>query len=88
MTRDDVIKTYLPNFNLYIHLLSIDEQMDVFKKFKAYMRKEDSIDNKKARYNCIKKPRLSKKVYLQITITDIIIIFLFHINFFKFNNGK
>ena len=88
MTRDDVIKTYLPNFNLYNHLLSIDEQMDVFKKFKAYMRKEDSIDNKKARYNCIKKPRLSKKVYLQITITDIIIIFLFHINFFKFNNGK
>ena len=88
MTRDDVIKTYLPNLNLYNHLLSIDQQMDVFKKFKAYRPKEYSIDNKKARYNCIKKPRLSKKVYLQITITDIIIIFLFHINFFKFNNGK
>ena len=82
MTRDDVIKTYLPNLNLYNHLLSIDQQMDVFKKFKAYRPKEYSIDNKKARYNCIKKPSLNKKVSLQIKTTDIIIIFLFHINLF------
>ena len=36
MTRSDVIKTYLVNFNLYKHLLSIDEQIDNHKKFKAY----------------------------------------------------
>ena len=82
MTSDDVIKTYLPNFNLYKHLLSVDEQIDDHKKFNAYMWKEYSIDNKKARYNCIKKPTLNKKVSLQIKTTDIIIIFLFHINLF------
>ena len=38
MTRDDVIKTYLANFNPYKHLLSIDEQIDNHKKFNAYMR--------------------------------------------------
>ena len=32
MTKDDVIKTYLANFNLYKHLLSIDEQKDDHKK--------------------------------------------------------
>ena len=82
MTSDDVIKTYLPNFNLYKHLLSVDEQIGDHKKFNAYMWKEYSIDNKKARYNCIKKPSLNKKVSLQIKTTDIIIIFLFHINLF------
>ena len=60
MTRDDVIKTDLANFNLYKHLLSIDEQIDDHKKFNAYMRKEYSINNKRARYNSIKKPNLSK----------------------------
>ena len=40
MTRDDVIKTYLTNFNLYKHLLSIDEQMDDHKKFKVYLHKK------------------------------------------------
>ena len=35
MTRYDVIKTYFANFNLYKHLLSIDEQKDDHKKFKA-----------------------------------------------------
>ena len=44
MTRDDVIKTYLPNFYLYNHLLSIDQQIDDHKRFNAYMRKEYSID--------------------------------------------
>ena len=82
MTGDDVIKTYLPNFNLYKYLLSVDEQIDDHKKFNAYMWKEYSIDNKKGRYNCIKKPSLNKKVSLQIKTTDIIIIFLFHINLF------
>ena len=82
MTSDDVIKTYLPNFNLYKYLLSVDEQIDDHKKFNAYMWKEYSIDNKKGRYNCIKKPSLNKKVSLQIKTTDIIIIFLFRINLF------
>ena len=82
MTSDDVIKTYLPNFNLYKYLLSVDEQIDDHKKFNAHMWKEYSIDNKKGRYNCIKKPSLNKKVSLQIKTTDIIIIFLFHINLF------
>ena len=82
MTSGDVIKTYLPNFNLYKHLLSVDEQIDDHKKFNAYIHKEYSINNKKARYNCIKKSSLSKKVSLQIKITDITIIFLFHINLF------
>ena len=36
MARDDVIKTYLTNFNLYKHLLSLEEQEDDHKKFKAY----------------------------------------------------
>ena len=40
MTRDDVIKTYLANFNLYKHLLSIDEQIDNHKKFKSNLRKK------------------------------------------------
>ena len=61
MTRDHVIKTYLANFNLYKHLLSIDEQIDDHKKFNAYMRKEYSINNKRARYNSIKKLNLNKK---------------------------
>ena len=82
MTSDDVIKTYLPNFNLYKYLLSVDEQIDDHKKSNAYMWKEYSIDNKKGRYNCIKKPSLNKEVSLQIKTTDIIIIFLFHINLF------
>ena len=29
MTRDGVIKTYFTNFNLYKHLLSIDEQRTI-----------------------------------------------------------
>ena len=61
MTRDDVIKTYLANFNLYNYLLSIDEQTDDHKNFNAYMHKEYSINNKRATYNSIKKPSLSKK---------------------------
>ena len=61
MTRDDVIKTYLANFNLYKHLLSIDEQTDDHKNFNACMHKEYSINNKRATYNSIKKPSLSKK---------------------------
>ena len=31
MTRGDVIKTYLANFNLYKHLLSIDQQKMIIK---------------------------------------------------------
>ena len=51
MTRGDIIKTYLANFNLYKHLLSIDEQVDNHKKFKVYLCKEYPVDTKKARYN-------------------------------------
>ena len=40
MTRGDVIKTYFANFNLFKHLLSIDQQIDNHKKFKIYLRKE------------------------------------------------
>ena len=61
MTRDDVIKTYLANFNLYKHLLSIDKQKDDHKKFNAYMHKAYSINDKRVRYNSVKKPSLSKK---------------------------
>ena len=49
MTRSDVIKTYLVNFNLYKHLLSIDEQIDNHKKFKVYLHKEYPVYTKKAR---------------------------------------
>ena len=61
MARDAVIKTYYANFNLYKHLLSIDEQLDDYKKFNPYMRKEYSFNNKRARYNSIKKLNLNKK---------------------------
>ena len=46
MTRDDVIKTYLANFNLYKDLLSIDEQID---------------DHKNLTYICAKNPLLMIK---------------------------
>ena len=61
MTKDDVIKTYLANFNLYKHLLSIDKQKDDQKKFNGYMHKAYSINDKRVRYNSVKKPSLSKK---------------------------
>ena len=61
MTRDDVIKTYFINFNLYNHLLSIDEQKDYHKKINAHLRKEYSINDKWARYNRIKKLSPTKK---------------------------
>ena len=51
MTRDDVIKNYLANFNLYKHFLSIDEQIDNHKKFKSHLRKEYPVITKKTRYN-------------------------------------
>ena len=46
MTRDDVMKTYLANFNLYKDLLSIDEQID---------------DHKNLTYICAKNPLLMIK---------------------------
>ena len=36
MTRGGVIKTYLTDFNLYKHLLSLEEQEDDHKEFNAY----------------------------------------------------
>ena len=36
MTRGGVIKTYLTDFNLYKHLLSLGEQEDDHKEFNAY----------------------------------------------------
>ena len=47
MTRGDVIKTYLANFNLCKHLLSIDQQIDDHKTFNAYLRKEYPVNTKK-----------------------------------------
>ena len=61
MTRSDVIKTYLVNFNLYKHLLRIDEQIDNHKKFKVYLHKEYPFYTKKARYNKNKKINPTKK---------------------------
>ena len=61
MTRDDVIKTYLVNFNLYKHLLSIDKQKDDHKEFNACIRKEYSINDKKVRYSHKNKLGLTTK---------------------------
>ena len=47
MTRGDVIKTYLANFNLYKHLLSIDQQIDDHKTCNVYLRKEYPVNTKK-----------------------------------------
>ena len=38
-----------------MHLLSIDEQTDDHKKFNANLHNEYPINDKKARYSCIKK---------------------------------
>ena len=51
MTRDGVIKTYLTIFNLYKHLLSLEEQGDHHKKFKSYLCKEYPVNTKKTRCN-------------------------------------
>ena len=51
MTRGGVIKAYLANFNLYKHLLSLEEQEDNHKNFKAYLRKEYPVNTKKTRCN-------------------------------------
>ena len=61
MTRRDAIKTYLVNFNLYKHLLSIDEQIDNHKKIKVYLHKEYPVNTKKARYNKNNKINPTKK---------------------------
>ena len=65
MTRSGVIKTCLANFNLYKHLLSLEEQEDNHKNFKAYLRKEYPVNTKKTRYNqnnqlCPTKKHLNK----------------------------
>ena len=61
MTRESVIKTYFANFNLYKHLLTIDEQIDDHKKFKAYLRKEYPVNTKRTRYNQSNKLYPTKK---------------------------
>ena len=47
MTWEGVIKTYFANFNLYGHLLSINEEIDDHKKFIVYLYKEYPINDKK-----------------------------------------
>ena len=61
MTRGDVIKTYLANFNLYKHLLSLEEQRYDNKKIKAYLGKKYPVNTKKARYNQNNKINPTKK---------------------------
>ena len=61
MTRTGVIKTYLTNFNLYKHLLSIDDQIDNHNIFNAYLRKEYPCITKETRYNQNNKLCLTKK---------------------------
>ena len=51
MTKGDVIKTYLANFNLYMHLLSLEEQGYDHQKFKVYLPTKCHVNTKKARYN-------------------------------------
>ena len=65
MIRGGVIKTCLAHFNLYQHLLSIDEQIDDHKKFELYLREEYPVNTRKTRYNqnnklCPTKKYLSK----------------------------
>ena len=43
MTRGGVIKTYLSNFNLYKHLLSLEEQEDDHQKFKAFFYVKNTL---------------------------------------------
>ena len=61
MTWYDVINTYFTNFKLYMHLLSIDEEIDDHKKFNAYLHKEYPFNDKKARHTCIKKLGVNRK---------------------------
>ena len=61
MTRDGVIKTYLTIFNLYKHLLSLEEQGDHHKKFKSYLRNEYPVNTKKTKYNQNNKLYPTKK---------------------------
>ena len=61
MTRGGVIKTYLTNFNVYKHLLSLEEQEHDHKKFRTYLHKEYPVNIKKARCNQNNKLYSSKK---------------------------
>ena len=39
MARNDVINTFYANFNIYKHLLSLQEQIDSHKKFAEHVCK-------------------------------------------------
>ena len=75
MTRGDVIKTYLANFNLCKHLLSIDQQIDDHKTFNAYLRKEYPVNTKKQDTAKIINYAQLKNILASKKKTDIIIIF-------------
>ena len=61
MTSCDAVNTYFANFKLYMHLLSIDEELDDLKKFTAYLNKEYPFNDEKRRYTCIKKLGVNRK---------------------------
>ena len=63
MTSYDVVNTYFANFKLYMHLLSIDEELDDLKKFIAYLNKEYPFNDEKRRYTCIKKLGVNRKYH-------------------------
>ena len=87
MTWYDVVKTYFANFNLYMHLLSIDEEIDDLKKFHVYLHEQYPFNDKKARYTCIKKLGPTRNIVVGKYNRYNNYFFLFHINLFKFNNG-
>ena len=61
MTSYDVVNTYFANFKQYMHLLSIDEELDDLDKFITYLNKEYPLNDEKRRYTCIKKLGVNRK---------------------------
>ena len=47
MMSCDVVNTYFANFKQYMHLLSIDEELDDLDKFITYLNKEYYFNDEK-----------------------------------------